>query len=100
MQSTITAPAVAQKRSLIARIRTRIGAVLATLAFIVGVPVASASATAPSGTDLTDGAGDTFFSTITSYFTSDVLPAVLVLLALMVGVGVLIKWGKRAAKSS
>ena len=78
----------------------RIGAVLDTLAFIVGVQVESASATAPSGTDLTDGAGDTFFSTITSYFTSDVLPAVLVLLALMVGVGVLIKLGKRAAKSS
>lgn len=99
MQDTLAPAVPTVKRGIVARMRTRIGAILATLAFMIGVPVASASATAP-GTDLTNGAGDTFFSTITSYFTSDVLPAVLVLLALMVGVGVLIKWGKRAAKSS
>lgn len=52
-----------------------------------------------SSTDLTNGAGDTFFTKITSYFTGHVLVSVLALLALTVGVSMLIGWGKRAAKS-
>jgi hypothetical protein len=82
--------------SPIARTVTRSLAVISA----VMIPTLGIGAAGATTTDLTNGAGDTFFSTITSYFTGDVLPAVLVLLALMVGVGVLIKWGKRAAKSS
>lgn len=52
-----------------------------------------------SSTDLTNGAGDTFFTKITSYFTGHVLVSVLALLALTVGASVLISWAKRAAKS-
>lgn len=52
-----------------------------------------------SSTDLTNGAGDTFFTKITAYFTGHVLVAVLTLLAVTVGTSVLIAWGKRAAKS-
>lgn len=99
MQITETRPVVADKVSVLSRLRSRIAAIVITVAAFTVATIAPASATPPD-TDLTDGAGDTFFSTITSYFTGDVLPAVLVLLALMVGVGVLIKWGKRAAKSS
>lgn len=52
-----------------------------------------------SSTDLTGGAGDTFFTKITGYFTGHVLVSVLALLALTVGASVLISWAKRAAKS-
>lgn len=52
-----------------------------------------------SSTDLTGGAGDTFFTKITAYFTGHVLVSVLALLALTVGASVLISWAKRAAKS-
>jgi hypothetical protein len=50
-------------------------------------------------TDITNGAGDTFFTTITQYFTGHVLISVLLLLAVMVGAGVLISWGRKAAKA-
>lgn len=98
MNEIITRPVAVKAPGILKRSRSRIAAVLVSIAFLLVGSATAASAT-PS-TDLTDGAGDTFFSTITAYFTGDVLPAVLVLLALMVGVGVLIKWGKRAAKSS
>jgi hypothetical protein len=52
-----------------------------------------------SSTDVTGGAGDTFFTKITAYFTGHVLVAVLALLAVTVGTSMLISWGKRAAKS-
>lgn len=98
MQDTISAPVVAEpKVGRVARIRRRAALVMLTMALFTAGGIAPSFA---STTDLTNGAGDTFFSTITSYFTANVLPKVLILLALMVGVGVLIKWGRRAAKSS
>lgn len=70
------------------------------------VPMALVTAGSTSGafavgssTDLTGGAGDTFFTKITAYFTGHVLVSVLALLALTVGASVLISWAKRAAKS-
>lgn len=70
------------------------------------VPMALVTAGSTSGafalgssTDLTNGAGDTFFTKITAYFTGHVLVSVLALLALTVGASVLISWAKRAAKS-
>jgi hypothetical protein len=100
MQNIDTRPAVADKApGIVHRLRSRIAAGTLIVAALVIGAVSPASAST-SSTDLTGGAGDTFFTTITAYFTGHVLPSVLVLLALMVGVGVLIKWGKRAAKSS
>jgi len=44
------------------------------------------------------GSGDTFFTSLTSYFQDHVISSVLLLLALLVGVGMLIRWGVRVAK--
>lgn len=52
-----------------------------------------------SSTDLTGGAGDTFFTTIENYFKQHVIASVLVLLALTLGVSMLIGWGKKGAKA-
>lgn len=52
-----------------------------------------------SSTDLTGGAGDTFFTSIENYFKQHVIASVLVLLALTVGVSMLMGWGRKAAKS-
>lgn len=66
--------------------------------FLVG-GTSAASATTTSGTDITGGNGDTFFTTIQDYFKDHVLVSVLLLLALTVGVSMLIAWGRKAAKS-
>lgn len=94
---TKTASAVTSKAGIVARLRNSIAMKLALLTTaLVVVPASAASATT---TDLTGGAGDTFFDTITSYFQDHVIGAVLALFALVVGVGVLMKWGRKAAKS-
>jgi len=92
--ATVAAEGEAAARpSVLRRARVALGSLFVALAFAVGsVPAANASST-----DLTGGEGDTFFTTITSYFTDHVLGSVLTLLALMVGVGVLISWGRKAA---
>jgi hypothetical protein len=97
---TIERPAVAapSRLGLVSRLRNRVSAVLAMLAALVVVPAGAASATTPDS-DLTGGAGDTFFTAITSYFQDNVIVAVLGLFALTVGVAVLMKWGRKAAKS-
>lgn len=76
----------------------RLGTVAVTGALVTAGSTGGAFAVG-SSTDLTNGAGDTFFTQIRSYFTGHVLVAVLALLALTVGTSMLISWGKRAAKS-
>jgi hypothetical protein len=79
------------------RIALRLGAIFSALVGVVaGAGAAGASTT--SSTDLTNGAGDTFFSSLTHYFQDHVIAAVLLLLALLVGLGMLIRWGVRVAK--
>lgn len=76
----------------------RTGTIVVTGALVTAGSTGGAFAVG-SSTDLTNGAGDTFYSKITSYFTGHVLVATLALLALTVGASMLIAWGKRAAKS-
>ena len=102
--STSTRPAVApdtevtQPRGFIARNRARVagGLVVASAATIAAVSPASAT---PTDTDLTDGAGDNFVESLTSYFTDHVMVSALAFTALMIGVGILVTWVKRGAKS-
>lgn len=90
-------------RNVVAYFRARSWARrLTTVALVVPMVTAGAVGGAyavGSSTDLTNGAGDTFFTKITGYFTGHVLVSVLALLALTVGASVLISWAKRAAKS-
>lgn len=98
MNSKTEVAPVEGRKGVVMRARARVASVvIVTAAFIVG-SISPALATPPD-TDLTNGSGDTFFSSITSYFTDHVLIAVLALLALMVGAGVLISWGRKAAKA-
>jgi len=52
-----------------------------------------------SSTDLTGGSGDTFFTSIENYFKQHVIASVLALLALVVGLSMLIGWGRKVAKA-
>jgi hypothetical protein len=70
---------------------------VAAVGMVVGA--GSAFATVPDPTDPTGGAGDTFFSSIASYITGHLIPSVITLTILVVGFGMLLAWGKRAAKS-
>lgn len=88
----------APKVSVVARLRNRIAGVFAMLSALFVVVPSAAHATVPD-TDLTGGAGDTFFTSLTDYFTGNVIGPVLVLAALMVGVGLLIAWGRKGARS-
>lgn len=100
------APTEAKRTGLVARIvdavrrvRGRVSGVLVTLAFLVaGAGVGTASATTGS-TDPTGGAGDTFFTSLTSYLTGHLIAAVLALAVIGVSVSMLLSWGKKAAKS-
>ena len=81
------------------RMRNRVSGVLVTLAFLVaGAGVGTASATTGS-TDPTGGAGDTFFTSLTSYLQDHLIVAVLALAVIGVSVSMLLSWGKKAAKS-
>lgn len=70
---------------------------VAAVGMVVGA--GSAFATPPVVTDPTGGAGDQFFSAISSYITAHLIPSVITLTILVVGFGMLLAWGKRAAKS-
>jgi ABC-type proline/glycine betaine transport system permease subunit len=82
-------------RSHARAVKLAVSLMFAGLLLVGGMGAASAT---PADTDITGGNGDTFFTTITSYFKDHVLVSVLLLLALTVGVSMLISWGKKAAK--
>jgi hypothetical protein len=85
--------------SVVTRVRRRVAVVLGTLAFVIagGVGVASAQTTP---VDPLDGAGDSFFTDLTSYLTGTLIPAVIGLALVGIAVGMLLRWGKKAVKSS
>jgi hypothetical protein len=78
------------------------------LASVLGLPAlamvllmgsgGTAFATAPA--DPTGGAGDTFFTGIQDYLTGHLIVLVLGLAVIGVIIGLVIKWGKKAAKSA
>ncbi|HVW42503.1 MAG TPA: hypothetical protein VHC18_14235 [Amycolatopsis sp.] len=103
MQSTIARPEIpaAERVSRLGRLRTRAAKRIYLMAAVIGGVVAgSAPAYAVgSSTDLTGGAGDTLFTSLTDYFKGHVLVSVLLLLAVLLGAGMLISWTRRVAHS-
>lgn len=81
------------------RVRNAAAATLVTLAFVIG-GASSASAQTVDPADPLDGAGDGFFTTLTGYLTGSLIPAVIGLTVIGVAVAMLIKWGKKGAKSA
>jgi hypothetical protein len=79
------------------RSRARIATVLVSVAFVIAGAGAPAFATT---TDPLGGAGDSFFTTLQGYLTSVLVPAVIALALIGVAVSMLLKWGKKAAKSA
>ncbi|HVX09205.1 hypothetical protein [Humibacter sp.] len=77
--------------------RTRVRVVLAVSAFLA---LFSAGPSFATSTDPTGGAGDTFFSSLTSYLQSHLIVAVLGLAVIGVIVAMILKWGGKAAKKS
>lgn len=88
---------VAKIKGGIRRARLAVAGGFATAAFAIA---GAGSAQAAEGDDPTGGAGATFFSTITDYLTGNLIAAVLGLAVIGVVVSLIIKWGKKAAKSS
>lgn len=77
------------------KVRNRIAAVLAFLTCLI---VASpAHATPPPS--LLDGAENSFFSSISGFLTGNLLPLVFVLAAVVIGAGMLIRYGRKAVSS-
>jgi len=93
---TVTAPV---KVSLVTRLRGKIASVLAFLAVLVVVAPTSANAAPAPGTGLLGGSETSFFSTIQGYLTGSLLPLVFVLAAVVIGAGMLIKYGRKAVSS-
>ena len=98
--STLTHVAVVApvKVSVVARLRNRISSVLAFLAVLFVVAPTAANA-APAPTGLLGGSETSFFSTIQGYLTGSLLPLVFVLAAVVIGAGMLIKYGRKAVSS-
>lgn len=81
----------------VSRIRRRIAVMLFALASVFGFGAANAFALP---VDPLSGAGDTFFTTLSGYLTTTLVPAVIGLAVIGIAVSMLIKWGKKGAKSS
>ncbi|MBN9326846.1 MAG: hypothetical protein BGO38_05360 [Cellulomonas sp. 73-145] len=100
IERTEAAPApvkVGRFARFMSKTRNRIALTLSAAAVTVLAPEA-AFATTPS-TDPTGGAGDTFFTSLTSYLQGHLIVAVLGLAVIGISVGMLLGWGKKAAKS-
>ena len=91
-------PVTIKKAGLFTRARKRAAGVIATLAFLVAGSATAANASTGSF-DPTGGAGDTFFTNLTSYLQGHLIAAVLALAVIGVAVSMLLGWGKKAAKS-
>jgi hypothetical protein len=86
------------------KIKSRATRALAALALLVPVFViagleAPSFATCDPTTDPTCGSGDSLFTTLTDYLTTHLVPLVVGLAVVGIAVSLLIKWGKKAAKS-
>ena len=96
--SAISADTPAPKAGLFKRARNRIAGGLITAAFLV-VGAGTAANASTGSSDPTGGAGATFFSSLTSYLQDNLIVSVLALAVIGVAVGMLLSWGKKAAKS-
>lgn len=92
--NTTTTPAVTVPRQRISdRVRVRLSGLFAFLAVVTTVTPAHAT------TGLLGGAETSFFSSITGFLTGNLLPLVFVLAAVVIGAGMLIKYGRKAVSS-
>lgn len=74
--------------------RARAAAILATITVMVA-PTAAFATTV----DATGGAGASFIDDLKSQFLSYVVPAALGLMVAVLGISVLVSWGRKAVKS-
>lgn len=91
---TIPAETAAPARP-VTRLRAKVAAVLAFITCLV----APTAAFAQTPTDATGGAGSTFISNLQSQFLNYVVPAALGLMVAVLGISVLVAWGRKAVKS-
>lgn len=96
-ETLTTTPVETKPLGRFARLRNRVSAMFAALAALIVVPIGAASATTPA--DPTGGAGDSLFTTLTEYLQGHLIVAVLALAAIGISVGMLLGWGKKAAKT-
>lgn len=83
------------KEGIVRRYRARVAALLAFVTCLVSPGIASAS----TPTDATGGAGANFISNLQSQFLNYVVPASLGLMVAVLGISVLVAWGRKAVKS-
>lgn len=77
-------------------IKAKAAAVFTTTVLLVAGMAAPSFA---SSTDPLNGAGSGLFTTLTSYLTTILVPAVIGLALVGIAVTLLMKWGKKGAKS-
>lgn len=92
--------AVTARPGVVRRLRLRIAAVLASVAFfVVGSAVSASAAPMTPPADPTGGAASDFLDSLTGWVTTYGVPLVFGLLLLGVSIAVGIKYAKRGAKS-
>lgn len=95
--TTTTAPVlVAPRQSLVQRFGNKISGLFALLAVLTFSAPASASPPPPG---LLNGAESSFFSSISGFLTGNLLPLVFVLAAVVIGAGMLFRYGRKAVSS-
>lgn len=72
------------------------GKALASVALVVAFIVGGPSAAFATTTDPLAGGGDSLFTTLQSYLTGNLVPAVIGLAVVGMAIGLLIKWAKKA----
>jgi len=91
--TTVTAP-VEIKGGVIRRTRTKVAAMFAFLAVLITPGLSFATPT-----DATGGAGADFIQDLQTQFLQYVVPAALGLMVAVLGISVLVSWGRKAVKS-
>ena len=95
MQDTIEGTTATQGRTFITRTRARVATVLATITVVIAPGIAAHA----TPTDATGGAGATFINDLKAQFLNYVVPAALGLMVAVLGISVLVSWGRKAVKS-
>lgn len=100
MQGTI-APAQpgVEQVGRVSRLRSRVAKRIYLVAAVVGGVVAGSSPAyaVGSSTDLTGGQADTFLASLKSFYLGHIVVAVLALVAAIIGIGMLVRNGRKAA---
>jgi len=92
--ATVAENTTSKRPRIWTRTRARIATVLATITVIVAPTAAFATTT-----DATGGAGASFIDDLKGQFLSYVVPAALGLMVAVLGISVLVSWGRKAVKS-